>query len=65
MLFAEQFGINPKGDDVEMDLLRLETNWKYYMARGSGDNALTRAIFSVFGKQFCALLLVSMFTAIC
>jgi len=65
MLFAEQFGTNKKEDDVELDLLRLEANWKYYLARGSGDNALTRAIFSVFRKQFCLLLVVSIFTATC
>lgn len=65
MLYVEQFGKSAGSDKVELDLLRLEANWKYYIDRGAGDNALTKAIFSVFASRFCAMMLVTCFVTIC
>lgn len=65
MLYVEQFGNTASTDSVELDLLRLEANWKYYIARGAGINSLTKAIFSVFAKRFCFLMLGTCFVALC
>ena len=65
MLYVEQFGNSARGDSVELDLLRLEAKWKYYIARGAGNNALTKAIFSVFARRFCFLMLGTCFVALC
>ena len=64
MLYVEMFGKSSKADEVEMDLLRLETNWKYYIARGAGDNALTKAIFSVFACRFAVMMLITCFVTL-
>ena len=63
MLYVEQFGETTKADNVEKDLLQLEINWQRYIDAGAGDNALTKALFSVFGGRFCILLLFSTLTA--
>lgn len=34
---------------------RLEEDWKWYMANGAGDDALTKAIFSVFSRKLWVL----------
>ena len=59
MLYVEQFGNPATSDDVELDLYRLEANWKRYIDRGAGDNALSKAVFSVFAWRFCILFMLS------
>ena len=65
MLYVEQFGETAKSDDVELDLLRLERIWQRNIDNGAGDNALSRAVFSVFAGRFCLLLALSTFCAAC
>lgn len=55
MLYVEQFGELPSYDRVETDMQRLEEAWKWYMANGAGDDALTKAIFSVFSRKLWLL----------
>ena len=58
-MYVEQFGNPATSDDVELDLYKLEANWKRYIDRGAGDNALFWAVLRVFARRLCILFMLS------
>jgi len=64
-LYVEQFGDPSSKDNVDLDLIRLEANWKYYLDRGAGDNALFRALFRTFRSRLAIMMTVQLFVTLC